>query len=140
MKLAKLRLCNFQSFSSTPVDIELSAVTFLLGPNGSGKTAVLVAMARLFGFERSMRPIRRTDFHAANSVPGTATAAKQRLWIEAHFDFPELKKKTRKIRNHPAELCAYAIALSRWNSTHPRPIERRNGRRWRNRRTVSLGT
>ena len=71
MKLVKLRLCNFQSFPSTPVDIELSAVTFLLGPNGSGKTAVLLAMARLFGFERSMRPIRRTDFHSADGVLGT---------------------------------------------------------------------
>ena len=101
MKLVKLRLCNFQSFPSTPVDIDLSAVTFLLGPNGSGKTAVLLAMARLFGFERSMRPIRRTDFHSADGVPGTATEAKQRLSIEAHFDFPELKKKTGKYATIP---------------------------------------
>jgi putative ATP-dependent endonuclease of OLD family len=101
MKLVKLRLCNFQSFPSAPVDIELSAVTFLLGPNGSGKTAVLLAMARLFGFERSMRPIRKTDFHAADGKLGTATEAKQRLWIEAHFDFPELKKKTGKYATIP---------------------------------------
>ncbi len=66
MKLMKLRLSNFQSFSPGPTEIDLASVTYLLGPNGSGKTAVLQALSRLFGFERSMRTIRRTDFHVLN--------------------------------------------------------------------------
>ena len=88
MKLTKLRLSNFQSFSSGPTEINLASVTYLLGPNGSGKTAVLQALSRLFGFERSMRAIRRTDFHVSpRSVPEQTL----RLWIEAHFEFPELR-------------------------------------------------
>ena len=88
MKLTKLRLSNFQSFSSGPTEIDLASVTYLLGPNGSGKTAALQALSRLFGFERSMRAIRRTDFHVSHQ--GT-TEETPRLWIEAHFEFPELR-------------------------------------------------
>src|ERR1700689_1387721 len=88
MKLTKLRLSNFQSFSPGPTEIDLASVTYLLGPNGSGKTAVLQALSRLFGFERSMRTIRRTDFHVLNQ---SATEQTLRLWIEAHFEFPELR-------------------------------------------------
>jgi putative ATP-dependent endonuclease of OLD family len=65
-------------------------MTFLLGPNGSGKTAVLQALTRMFGFERSMRAIRRNDFHADLAADPTVLAAEQRLWIEANFEFPEL--------------------------------------------------
>src|SRR5260370_30861017 len=65
-------------------------MTFLLGPNGSGKTVVLQALTRMFGFERSMRAIRRHDFHADLAADPTVLATEQRLWIEAHFEFPEL--------------------------------------------------
>lgn len=102
MKLVKLRLCNFQSFPEKPVTIDLEELTFLLGPNGSGKTAVLLALVRLFGFERSLRPIRRTDFHTKEASLGKPTAQKQRLWIEAHFEFPELKAPTGKYATIPA--------------------------------------
>jgi putative ATP-dependent endonuclease of the OLD family len=102
MKLVKLRLCNFQSFSSKPVAIDLTELAFLLGSNGSGKTAILLALVRLFGFERSMRPIRRTDFHSMDGTVGTPTAEKQRLWIEAHFDFPELKDASGNYATVPA--------------------------------------
>jgi putative ATP-dependent endonuclease of the OLD family len=94
MELVKLSLCNFQSFSEKPVTIDLEKLTFLLGPNGSGKTAVLLALVRLFGFERSLRSIRRTDFHTKEASLGKATAQKKRLWVEAHFEFPELKEPT----------------------------------------------
>ena len=41
MKLARLRLSNFQSFGPGPTVLALEAMIFLLGPNGTGKTAVL---------------------------------------------------------------------------------------------------
>lgn len=74
-------------------------MTFLLGPNGAGKTALLQALSRLFAFERSMRDVKRTDFHT--SSPVTADINGQVLWIEAQFEFPELKKASGKYATVP---------------------------------------
>lgn len=37
MRMRQLRLKNFQSFGPTPTEIELSKLTFILGPNGAGQ-------------------------------------------------------------------------------------------------------
>ncbi len=88
MKLHTLRLSNFQSFGEIPTVISLEYITYLIGPNGSGKTAVLQALCRLFAFDPSLRRILRSDFH----VPCGETEApnERKLWIEADFLFPEL--------------------------------------------------
>lgn len=88
MKLQTIRLLNFQSFGSVPTEILLEEITYLIGHNGSGKTAALQALCRLFAFEPSLRRILRSDFH----VPfNEATPPDERqLWIEADFLFPEL--------------------------------------------------
>ncbi|MES2822476.1 MAG: AAA family ATPase [Pseudomonadota bacterium] len=88
MKLQTLRLSNFQSFGQEPVALELSSNTYLIGPNGSGKTASLHALCRMFAFDPSLRRIKKSDFH----VPcDEIDAPKERkLWIEADFVFPEL--------------------------------------------------
>ena len=41
MKLMQLRTSNFQSFGEDPTLISLASMTYLLGPNGSGKTTAL---------------------------------------------------------------------------------------------------
>lgn len=88
MKLQTIRLSNFQSFGAAPTDIRLEEITYLIGPNGSGKTAALQALCRLFAFDPSLRRILRSDFHVPfNEV---APPAERRLWIEADFLFPEL--------------------------------------------------
>ena len=69
MKLAWLRISNFQSFGPTPTVVTFEGMTFLLGPNGSGKTAVLQALARMFGFDPALRRIRASDFHVAAPLP-----------------------------------------------------------------------
>jgi putative ATP-dependent endonuclease of OLD family len=69
MKLSWLRISNFQSFGPTPTKVTFEGMTFLLGPNGSGKTAVLQALARMFGFDPALRRIRVSDFHVATSSP-----------------------------------------------------------------------
>ncbi|EPN64069.1 SMC domain-containing protein [Pseudomonas syringae pv. actinidiae ICMP 18807] len=51
MKLQTLRLSSFQSYDPGPTDVGLEAITYLIGPNGSGKTAALQALCRLFAFE-----------------------------------------------------------------------------------------
>lgn len=88
MKLQTIRLSNFQSFGQDPTEITLEDITYLIGPNGSGKTAALQALCRLFAFDPSLRRIQRSDFH----VPSSEEEApdERRLWIEADFLFPEL--------------------------------------------------
>lgn len=90
MKLTQIKLSNFQSFGPDATAIDVAAMTYLLGPNGTGKTAVLQALSRLFGIDPGLRRIRRTDFHVAAAAGEDAVAAS--LWIEAQFEFPELKK------------------------------------------------
>ena len=88
MKLHSIRLSNFQSFGEAPTVITFEDVTYLIGPNGSGKTAVLQALCRLFAFDPSLRRIKRSDFH----VPADEDLVpeERNLWLEADFEFPEL--------------------------------------------------
>ncbi|MFH4617404.1 AAA family ATPase [Vibrio diabolicus] len=90
MKLSFIRLSNYQSFGPEPTTITLDDMTYLIGPNGSGKTAALLALIRMFGFNPAMRRIQRSDFH----VPLTEEEAPEErtLWIEAEFTFPELRE------------------------------------------------
>ena len=88
MKLVRLRLSNFRSFGSTATTLELGNLIFLLGPNGSGKTAVLQALARLFSLDPAQRKIRKSDFHISSDE--REVPLERRLWIEADFEFPEL--------------------------------------------------
>lgn len=88
MKLQMIRLSNFQSFGAVPTEVALEEITYLIGPNGSGKTAALQALCRLFAFDPSLRRILRSDFHVPfNEV---TPPAERQLWIEADFFFPEL--------------------------------------------------
>ncbi|WP_323003046.1 ATP-dependent nuclease [Denitromonas sp.] len=89
MKLQSIRLFSFQSFGPEPTELTLNDITYLIGPNGSGKTAALQALCRLFAFDPSLRRIRRSDFHVPydeEEVP-----EERQLWIEADFIFPELE-------------------------------------------------
>lgn len=90
MKITTLRLSNFQSFSVTPTPIDLADVTYVLGPNGSGKTAVLEALSRMFSPVAAQRKIQLSDFH----VPAGLTMAEVQdegpvLWIEVDMEFTE---------------------------------------------------
>jgi putative ATP-dependent endonuclease of the OLD family len=89
MKLVSLRISNFQSFGESPTEIFFEPATFLLGPNGSGKTVVLQSLARMFATDFSLRRIQPGDFHVADHE--VDTAEDRALWIEADFEFAELK-------------------------------------------------
>ncbi|WP_075258419.1 AAA family ATPase [Herbaspirillum camelliae] len=88
MKLQTIRFSNFQSFGPAPTELRLEEITYLIGPNGSGKTAALQALCRLFAFDPSLRRILRSDFHVPFNE--TAPPTERQLWIEADFLFPEL--------------------------------------------------
>ena len=89
MKLQSIRLYSFQSFGPEPTELTLDDITYLIGPNGSGKTAALQALCRLFAFDPSMRRLRRSDFHVPNDEDKVPN--ERQLWIEADFVFPELE-------------------------------------------------
>ncbi|MGL6550650.1 ATP-dependent nuclease [Aeromonas hydrophila] len=88
MFIERLTLTNFRSFGvETSIDLTPGLTTFI-GANGSGKTAVMQALQRLFGITGEQRRIRRQDFH----VPATedAISLQRHFSLEAILAFPEL--------------------------------------------------
>jgi putative ATP-dependent endonuclease of OLD family len=88
MRVVKLCLSNFRCFGATPTVIDLDDLTVLIGTNGTGKTALLTALLRLFGSRATDRTLDFSDFHLP---PGAdANSVKElKLWIEAWLEFPE---------------------------------------------------
>jgi predicted ATP-dependent endonuclease of OLD family len=88
MKLQTIRLSNFQSFGEMPTKLTLENITYLIGPNGSGKTAALIALCRMFSFDPSLKRIQKSDFHVPHDEADEPL--ERQLWIEVDFNFPEL--------------------------------------------------
>ncbi|HAJ6268259.1 TPA: DUF2813 domain-containing protein [Escherichia coli] len=89
MLIESVKLTNFRSFGPQGQQIKLDPMlTTLIGANGTGKTAVLQALQRLFGVTSEQRTISRQDFH----VPSTETNLPniRNLSLEAIIAFPEL--------------------------------------------------
>lgn len=61
-----------------------------IGANGSGKTAVMNGLLRLFSHSGEQRRIRKSDFHVARDKREIESG--QKLFIEAILVFPELDK------------------------------------------------
>lgn len=90
MRIRQLRLKNFQSFGSDPTTIELGELIYVLGSNGSGKTAVLEALSRLFSPLATQRKVRVEDFHVPVDRSASEVHAEQpTLWLEVDLEFPE---------------------------------------------------
>lgn len=88
MKLSELRIANFQCFGSNTQSISFdSSTTMVIGPNGSGKTAILQALSRMFDANPGRRRIRREDFHVP--VNEANIPSERKLSIEADFLLPE---------------------------------------------------
>ena len=102
MKIVDLKIWRFRCFGSsdpatdekphaTPVVVAFDPeITALIGRNGSGKSALLEALQRLFGETREERTVRPSDFFVP---PGETldSAAKRRMFIEVLLTFPELE-------------------------------------------------
>ncbi|MCV7002225.1 AAA family ATPase [Mycolicibacterium alvei] len=92
MKITTLRVSNFQCFGPKSTDIGLAGMTYILGPNGTGKTAVLEALSRMFGPSQTQRRIRVEDFHVPiDKSPADIRADGQTLWLEVDVEFPETR-------------------------------------------------
>lgn len=88
MKLQKLVLKGFRCFGTVGATIVFEDdTTMLVGPNGTGKTTVLAALARMFGSQGRGRGLVKTDFNSRLALPPDGI---RRLSIEAWFSFAEL--------------------------------------------------
>ncbi|MEZ4706580.1 MAG: AAA family ATPase [Caldilineaceae bacterium] len=88
MKLKELRISNFQCFGNESAKISFDdSTTIIIGPNGSGKTAILQALARMFSTNPALRRIRKEDFHVPHNEKDIPD--ERHLTIEADFSLPE---------------------------------------------------
>ncbi|NUA25973.1 ATP-dependent nuclease [Cupriavidus basilensis] len=89
MYIESVALSGFRCFGPAPTVVRLnSQLTTVIGPNASGKTALLQALTRLFGVTRAERTVTPSDFHVpAGADSKTKT---QQLWIDVLLRLPEL--------------------------------------------------
>ncbi|GAA4628664.1 ATP-dependent nuclease [Cellulomonas oligotrophica] len=90
MRLERVRISGFRSVGPEPVSMSFEPFTCVIGPNGSGKTAFLHALAKMFGTERAVRTVLPSDFHIPHDEEPTP-GRERTLWIEADFRFNELE-------------------------------------------------
>lgn len=92
MKIEKIRLKNFRCFGHETEELNFEKVlTALVGGNGSGKTAVMQAVSRLFGTSSMQRSVKRRDFHVP--VDQRELQSGDSLFVEAVLAFPELAEQ-----------------------------------------------
>ncbi|MCI0539267.1 MAG: AAA family ATPase [Verrucomicrobiales bacterium] len=89
MRIALITLKNFRCFGADPVSIDFDNLTALIGTNGSGKSAVLLSLARLFGASQADHHLQKEDFHIPHDSNSTEIDSIE-LMIEARLEFPEL--------------------------------------------------
>jgi len=89
MKIDSVTISNFRCFSGDePFTLRFSdEVTALIGANGSGKSAFLTALTRVFGVNQSERGVIPSDFFFAPVHP---VSTEKHLFIDVRLAFPEL--------------------------------------------------
>src|SRR5262245_6017891 len=90
MHIESVTLTNFRCFGPEPTTVTLdSNVTALIGANGSGKSAFIEALRRVFGLTRDERTVTRADVHfGPNEKPDDVN--ERQVIIDIVFAFPEL--------------------------------------------------
>lgn len=117
MRLTRLTIAGFRCFGPDPVEVNVDDLTALVGANGAGKSAALMALVRMFGTTNAQRALTRADFH----VPaGDDDAEAQRsLRVEAWFEFSELEDDEEAHDSAAIPECLKHIMLS---DSGPTPI------------------
>ena len=94
MRLESVAISGFRCFGTDPTTVPLSAkITAVVGPNAAGKTALLQALAKLFGISRAQRLIERSDFHLAADADPDDRGPKE-LVVDVLVALPELADAT----------------------------------------------
>ena len=104
MYLYKLTLKNFMCFKECTINLEQD-ITFFVGNNGSGKTAIFQALGKLFGKTKEERTILKSDFYINNDESFNNMPSKEMV-IEAEFLFPELNNSN-ELRDNLAIFSQY---------------------------------
>ncbi len=90
MRIELLTISGFRCFGIEPTTIEFSEdITTFVGTNGTGKTAALMALARMFGLTGEQRAIVKQDFYC--KPEDRDGDADRLLSIEVRLAFPELR-------------------------------------------------
>lgn len=90
MKLESISISGFRCFGPEKEVVELNKLTCFVGHNGSGKSAVLHALVKLFGLTQSDRAIKSSDFHVPDGQK-LEDETERSLCIEVELVFPELQ-------------------------------------------------
>lgn len=94
MYIERIIIQGFRCFGEEEVTLSLRpGITALVGSNASGKTALLQALARVFGISRAQRTIKRSDFHIAKGDDPDSRDPKH-LIIDVRISLPELSNET----------------------------------------------
>ena len=92
MRIQSITISGFRCFGPDPQLIEVTGdLTAIVGPNASGKTAVLQALCKLFGVTRAQRTVRRSDFHLPSGIPPD-DRTERTLFVDVIIALPELAK------------------------------------------------
>lgn len=89
MHIARLNINGFRCFDEKGVSIKCSPFLSFVGPNASGKTAILQALVKMFGETGALRQIKNSDFYLKKDE-NLGDKSERNLSIECIFEFPEL--------------------------------------------------
>ena len=90
MRIASVTIAGFRSFGPEAKCIDLTRdLIAAVGPNASGKTALLQALQKLFGITRAQRTLHRSDFHLPPGVAPDDRSSRD-LFIDVVISLPEL--------------------------------------------------
>ncbi|HGV3645199.1 TPA: ATP-dependent endonuclease, partial [Escherichia coli] len=88
--ITQMEIKGFKSFDNVGQTININSFTSLIGGNGTGKTAVLLALTRMFGVKSSDRIVQVDDFYVP---PGDEidTQDERELSVRVKFEFADLQ-------------------------------------------------
>ena len=95
MRISAITIRGFRCFGPEEVSIDLDDLTAFVGPNASGKTAAMLALARLFGETQQLRTVVPTDFHLGPTEK-LSDITERTLTIQVRLDFPELEEDSQE--------------------------------------------
>lgn len=94
MQIDSITISGFRCFAPEAITVPIaSEITAVVGPNAAGKTALLHALAKLFGVTRAQRTVQRSDFHVGAEDDPENREAKY-LFIDVLISLPELADGT----------------------------------------------